>query len=63
MDSCIRGYHVYEETWTAVSGEELYTERNSKLFVNTGTSRNPSGSCVAPILHASLPILAHFLGE
>ena len=27
MDSCIRGYHVYKEVWTAVFGEELYTER------------------------------------
>ena len=27
MDSCIRDYHVYEEIWTAVFGEELYTER------------------------------------
>ena len=27
MDSCIRGYHVYEEIWTAVFGEQLYTER------------------------------------
>ena len=26
MDSCIQGYHVYEEIWTAVFGE-LYTER------------------------------------
>ena len=26
MDSCIRGYHVYEEIWTAVFGE-LNTER------------------------------------
>ena len=26
MDSCIRGYHVYKEVWTAVFGE-LYTER------------------------------------
>ena len=23
MDSCIRGYHVYEEIWTAVFGEEF----------------------------------------
>ena len=27
MDLCIRGYHVYEEIWTAVFGEELNTER------------------------------------
>ena len=27
MDSCIRGYHVYEEVWTATFGEQLYTER------------------------------------
>ena len=27
MDLCIRGYHVYEEIWTAVFREKLYTER------------------------------------
>ena len=26
-DSCIRGYHVYNETWTVVLGEDLLTER------------------------------------
>ena len=27
MDSCIRGYYVYEEVWTAMFGEHLHTER------------------------------------
>ena len=27
MDSCVRGYHVYDEIWTAVLGEVLITER------------------------------------
>ena len=27
MDSCIGGYHVYKEIWTAVFGEEFNTER------------------------------------
>ena len=27
QDSCIRGYHVYNEIWTAVLGEVLITER------------------------------------
>ena len=26
-DSCIRGYYVYEEVWTAIFGEQLHTER------------------------------------
>ena len=26
VGSCIRGYHVYKEVWTADFGEELYTE-------------------------------------
>ena len=26
-DSCIRGYYVYEEVWTAMFGEQLHTER------------------------------------
>ena len=27
MDSCVHGYHVYDEIWTAVLGEVLITER------------------------------------
>jgi len=27
IPSCIRGYHVYGEVWTAVLGEQLYCER------------------------------------
>ena len=27
QDSCIRGYHVYNEIWTAVLGEVLLTQR------------------------------------
>ena len=27
LNSCVRGYHVYYETWTAVFGEILCTER------------------------------------
>ena len=27
LDSCIRGYHVYNEIWTAVLGEVLITDR------------------------------------
>ena len=34
MDSCIQGYHVYEEIWTAVFGEELYTEREIGYIVD-----------------------------
>ena len=28
MASCIRGYHVYSENWTAALGEELFCERD-----------------------------------
>lgn len=27
VKSCIHGYHVYKQVWTAVFGEELYTEQ------------------------------------
>ena len=27
MTSCVRGYHVYGESWVAVLGEELHCER------------------------------------
>ena len=27
IDSCIQGYHAYEEIWTVVFGEEFNTER------------------------------------
>ena len=27
LDSCVRGYHIYGESWTAVFGEMLCTDR------------------------------------
>ena len=27
LNSCVRGYHVYNETWTTIFGEILCTER------------------------------------
>ena len=27
MTSCVRGYHVYGESWVAVLGEELHCEQ------------------------------------
>ena len=34
MDLCIQGYHVYEEIWIAVFGEELNTEREIDNIVD-----------------------------
>ena len=47
MDSCIRGYHVYK-VWTAVFGEELYTEREFGNVVDryTVTVMKDSGEMV-----------------
>ena len=39
QDSCIRGYHVYNEIWTAVLGEVLITENVftiSHVTINNG---------------------------
>ena len=31
MDSYIRGYHVYEETWTTTFAEQLYAKENTAI--------------------------------
>ena len=30
VDSCVRGYHVYQDTWTPLVGEELHCEREEE---------------------------------
>ena len=30
VDSCVRSYHVYQDTWTLLVGEELYCEREEE---------------------------------
>ena len=30
VDSCIRGYHVYQDTWTPLVGEELHCKREEE---------------------------------
>ena len=31
VDSCVRGYHVYQYTWTPLVGEELHCEREENI--------------------------------
>ena len=52
MDSCTRGYHVYKEVWTAVFGEELYTEREFSNVVDcyAVTVMKDSGETVGHLL-------------
>ena len=30
VDSCVQGYHVYQDTWTPLVGEELHCEREEE---------------------------------
>ena len=31
VDSCVRGYHVYQDTWTPLVGEELHCKREENI--------------------------------
>ena len=31
VDSCVRGFHVYQDTWTPLVGEELHCEREENI--------------------------------
>ena len=31
VDNCSRGYHVYEDTWTPLVGEELHCDREENI--------------------------------
>ena len=48
VPSCIRGYHVYGEIWTAVLNEQLSCEREIGNVVNryTVATKNDSGITV-----------------
>ena len=51
IDSCVRGYHVYSDIWSASVGEELPCERED------GNSADPFAVAIFCSLVPSLPDL------
>ena len=46
-DSCVRGFHIYQDIWTPVIGEELLCEREEG---------NPNDRYAVPVLNVSMVV-------
>ena len=65
QDSCIRGYHVYNEIWTAVLGEVLLTQRELHNVTNcyAVAVKKYSGETVGHLPRKISRLCSMFIGQ